>query len=142
MFKSTETSAGPRFSPIKFKRIVKALERQGIPVLQGEEGERFARMMGAEAIYYPCEPGQSGFLAFGRDPTRTQVVEELLHLGQHRKLGFVALEEIDIVYMELEAQDRLLRLGKRFGWSENELSQIGRARIRWQTRLQELESLS
>lgn len=70
------------------------------------------------------------------------IVEELLHLGQHRKLGFVALEEIDIVYMELEAQDRLLRLGKRFGWSENELSQIGRARIRWQTRLQELESLS
>lgn len=138
LFFSSLVDEGECFNPVKFEKIVAVLQKIGVPLLLGEEGQRFARQMQAEAVYFPTEEGQSGFFAFPPSPTRAQVVEELLHYGQHRKVGFKSVSWLEIVQFELEAQERLLKIGVRLNWSEAELGQILRAWQRWQQLHREL----
>jgi len=70
-------------------------------------------------------------MVFGPSPTRAQVVEEQLHYGQYKALGFGPISD-KVVDLELQAQDKLLQVGPRLGWSDQELSQIQRARDQWQ----------
>lgn len=132
LFFSSLSDEGERFNPLKFEKIIAALKRQNIPLLLDEEGGRFAKQMGAEAVYYPTEEGQSGFFAFPKNPTRTQVIEELLHYGQHRRVKFKSVSWQEIVKFELEAQQKLLEIGAKLNWSDNELMQIIRAMRQWQ----------
>lgn len=65
----------------------------------------------------PAGVGESGFFTFPKNPTRIQMVEEImveeiLHYGQHRKTGFASLEWKDIVKLEIEAQHKLLAISK------------------------------
>jgi hypothetical protein len=132
IFFSSQADDGEVFHPVKFARIIAVLEKQKVPLLLDEEGERFSHQMGAEAVYYPTEEGKSGFFAFPPNPTRTQVIEELLHYGQHRKVHFKTLSWPEIVQFELEAQQKLLAIGARLNWSDIELMQIIRAMRQWQ----------
>ena len=138
IFFSTSSDVGEIFNPKKLQRILKVFEKQNVPYLIGEEGERFARQMNAQAIYYPAGVGESGFFAFPKNPTRTQVVEEILHYGQHRKTGFASLEWKDIVKLEIEAQHKLLAISKHLQWSDAEIEQIKRALARWEIELSAL----
>lgn len=95
----------------------------------GEEGGRLARALGGEAVYIP-EAGGPGIIAWGPAPSRAAVVEELLHLGQHRAAGWADVSG-KVVGLELQAQDRLLNIGARLGWTEAELAQIARAKADW-----------
>jgi hypothetical protein len=90
-----------------------------------------ARALGGEAIYFPAEAGRPGIFAFGPNPTRTQVVEELLHYGQHKAAGFGNMSG-KIVSLEIQAQNKLLQVGPRLGWTSEEMAQIQRARAYWQ----------
>jgi hypothetical protein len=126
----SSVAGGELFDPAKFARIQAALERQGVTFVTGDEGARLAGALGGEALYWPAEIGKPGIMVFGPNPTRTQVVEELIHYGQHKAMGFGAVGD-NIVGLEIQAQDRLLQVGPRLGWSQNELSQIERAREQW-----------
>ena len=88
-----------------------------------------ARAMGGEVIYMPT-PGEPGIIAWGPAPSRAAVVEELMHLGQHRALGWADVSG-KIVDLELAAQNRLLTTGARLGWTDAELARIAAARARW-----------
>jgi hypothetical protein len=127
----TASGGGELFDPAKFARIQASLEKQGVTFITGDEGARLARAVGAEALYWPLEPGKPGVMVFGPNPTRTQVVEELLHFGQHKRLGFGEVGQSRIVDLEIQAQDRLLQVGPRLGWTEAELAQIRQAREQW-----------
>ena len=139
IFFSSLADDGETFNPIKFEKIVAALKKQNIPLLLDEEGGRFAQQMGAEAMYYPTEEGQSGFFAFPPHPTRTQVIEELLHYGQHRRVKFKSVSWGEIVKFELEAQQKLLEIGAKLNWSDVELMQIIRAMRQWQQEYDKLQ---
>ncbi len=139
LFFSSLSDEGETFNPIKFEKIIAALKRQNVPFLLGEEGGRFAQQMGAEAVYYPTEEGQSGFFAFPQNPTRTQVIEELLHYGQHRRVKFKSVSWEEIVKFELEAQQKLLEIGAKLNWSDVELMQIIRAMRQWQQEYDKLQ---
>jgi hypothetical protein len=110
-------------------RIQASLERQGVSFVTGEEGARMAKALGGEAVYMPTA-GEPGIIAWGSSPSRAAVVEELLHLGQHRASGWADLSG-RVVQLELAAQDRLLQTGARLGWSDAELARIAAARARW-----------
>lgn len=138
VFFRSNANEGHVYPKDKFVKLLKAFDKLGIPYLIGEEGGRFARQMGAEAIYYPTEEGISGFFAFPDNPTRTQVIEELLHYGQHKKTGFASLEWKDIVQFEIEAQKKLLVVGQALNWSKAELEQIERALAQWQKEWEKL----
>ncbi|MCP4550385.1 MAG: RHS repeat-associated core domain-containing protein, partial [bacterium] len=117
------------FDPIRLSRVRTNLERQGVTFITGEEGGRLARALGGEALYIP-EAGRPGIIAFGPNPSRTAVVEELIHFGQHRRLAFGDVTS-QIPRLEVQAQLRLLRTGQVLGWSEYELSRIGEALVFW-----------
>jgi hypothetical protein len=120
------------FDPAKLARIQASLERQGVTFLGGDSGAELARAVGAEAIYWP-EIGRPGFIVWGVAPSCAAVIEELIHLGQHRRLGWQDLTG-KIPALEVAAQERLIRLGERWGWSPAELDRLRRARDRWRAR--------
>ncbi len=75
------------FDPQKLAKIRATLEKEGITFVIGEEGERLARALGGEAMYIP-ELGRPGIIVLGNHPSRSAVIEELLHLGQHRRFNW------------------------------------------------------
>ena len=122
----------PPFAPHKLERIRASLERQGVTFVLGEDGERLARALGAEALYFYAtdEPGRPGVLVFGPNPSRTAVIEELIHLGQHRRAQWRSQNDLRFT-LEIEAQTKLLFLGRRKGWTRAEMARIRRARREW-----------
>src|SRR5690554_6854452 len=127
------------FPPEKLERLEKALSKIDVPVLSGEEGGRFAKQMGGQAVYFPGESGRPGFNAWGNDVPRTAVIEELIHLRQHRRMKYQMPTSRQIIKLEIEAQDELLRLGKKLNWSGNELEPIRQAKGIWTKELEGLD---
>lgn len=125
----TSGTSGLAFDPAKLARIEASLQKQGVAFVTGEEGGRLSRALGGEAVYIP-EVGRPGIIAWGPQPSRAAVVEELLHLGQHRASGWADLSG-RIVELEIQAQSRLLTIGARLGWTQDEIAQILRAQARW-----------
>jgi RHS repeat-associated protein len=125
----TSNVAGEAFDAAKLARIQTSLESQGVTFVTGQEGGRLAAALGGEAVYIP-EVGRPGIIAWGTNPSRAAVVEELVHLGQHRALGWADVSG-RVVQLEIAAQHQLLQIGTRLGWTEAELSQIDRALQTW-----------
>jgi len=120
---------GKTFDPEKLQRILANLETEGVTVFAGEEAERLLRQIGGSAAYLPTT-GEPGILVLGKNPTEAAVVEELLHLGQHRKTGWADVTD-RIVQLEIEAQEKLLRIGEHLGWSSDELAKVEAALGKW-----------
>jgi RHS repeat-associated protein len=127
----TSGSTGPAFDPVKLARIQTNLEKRGVIFVTGEEGGRMARALGGEAAYLAMEGGRPGVVVLGPNPSRAAVVEELLHLGQHRSTGWSSTFGSQVTRFEIEAQHMLLDIGAKLGWSEAELAQISRALDQW-----------
>jgi hypothetical protein len=104
------------FPADKLERIINSLEKQGIRVAQGVEAEDFLNEAGIAAAY----DSDIKTLFLGRNPSAPEVVEELIHLGQHRKMGFKPIPDSAIPRMEIEAQEKLLKLGEKFKWTAEE----------------------
>jgi hypothetical protein len=121
------------FDPVKLARIRASLERQGVTFLVGSDGKALARLLGAAALYWPTEPGGPGIVILPEHPTCAMVIEELIHLGQHRRRRWRDVSE-EIPALELEAQSRLIHLGLRWGWPYRELERFTRASRRWSER--------
>lgn len=139
LFKSISPDDGQRFSNRKLKRIQQAAKKLGIDTIDDpEQAAKYLDFIGAEAAYLPEENGQ-GVLVFRKNPSRSQVVEELLHYGQARKLGFKALSVLDIAKLEVEAQNRLIDIAQRLEWTQDEIDQIKRAKLQWQADVSRLE---
>lgn len=128
IFKNTSGGVKP-FDPVRLQKIQANLEKRGVAFVTGEEGERLANFYGAEALYLP-DYGRPGIIVLGKNPSETAVVEELIHLGQHRRLGWADITG-KIPKLEVEAQEKLLNLGKKLGWSEEETARIKRALEIW-----------
>ncbi len=127
-------SGNAPFDPAKLARIQASLEHQGVTFLIGPDGAALARAVGAAALYMPAEPDRPGIIVLGDAPSCAAVIEELIHLGQHRRLRWQDVGE-RIPELEVIAQDRLLRLGARWGWPAAELDRFRQVRERWRARI-------
>jgi len=125
-------SATDPFDPARLARIVASLERHGVTFVLGDDGAALAASLGAEAIYWP-EAGRPGFIALGPSPSCAAVIEELYHLGQHRRSGWANLEG-RIAELEIEAQTRLMHLGIDWDWDYEEIAGFRAVRSRWRER--------
>lgn len=92
--------------------------------------------MGAEAAYVAWEGGGPGTVIWGAQPGRAAVVEEMIHLGQHRASGWAALTAEETVRFEVAAQQRLLQIGEKLGWTTEELGRIRTALAFWVSKVQ------
>jgi hypothetical protein len=120
-------SVGPVFNAGQLKRILRDLEKQGVTVYRGADAERLLRSEGAGALYWSLSGGP-GVLVLADKPTRLQVIEELIHLEQHRSAGWVGVEgdALERARREIEAQHMLLDIAARDGWTAEEVERIRR----------------
>ena len=117
---------GSIFDDKRLRRILANLEKEGVSVRRGQDAELHLRASGAAASYMP-DLGHPGILFLRDEATEPEVIEELIHVGQNRKTGWGPMTVED----EIAAQDLLLRIGRRRGWSESIMKQIEKAKAFW-----------
>jgi hypothetical protein len=113
------------------------VRKEGIIVQQDKDAEKILNSYGAEAAYLPNTPqfpNDPPVLLLREHASRSAVIEELLHLGQHRKTKFSPEFYTELVKYEIEAQEKLLKLGERLGWTSYELNEIEKALNYWRTK--------
>lgn len=130
------------FDPQQLATLQSRLQAQGVKFITGQEGAQLAAANNAEALYIPSStPGQPGTIVLGPNPSRTAVIEEVMHYGQDNRLGFpgaASYSPADIARLEIAAQNRLIQQGLRSGWTQSEMNEIINARSYWENRLQNL----
>lgn len=104
----------------------------------GDEASRMLKYQNANALYM-TRKGGPGTLIFNPNATRLEVTEELVHLGQHRTLGFPQATDALQIKIELEAQDILLKVARRNNWLAEEINVILRNKKTWQKLAEELK---
>jgi hypothetical protein len=117
----------------KLRLIQRSLEKEGVTFVFGKEAEPILMAENARALYDPGLGGRPGRLYFREKPTRTEVVEELMHLGQHRRSGWARWTRKDRIALEIEAQYSLLRTGERLEWTSEEMAPILNALGLWRS---------
>lgn len=120
----------------RLARLIRRLDTLGIAVKADDEGQRLARALGAAALYIP-EAGGPGVLVLGERPTCAEVLEEVLHIGQHRSADWRDVTA-DIPFLELEAHYRLIACALRWGWPSSDIERLERAFFVWMRRYEGL----
>jgi RHS repeat-associated protein len=118
-FDTSRVGVGPAFDSAKLARIEQNLTAEGFKFEYNATTLDAAR---AGAAYLVPERGGPGTVLLRPSPTRAEVIEELMHLGQHRKAGFPGK---DIwgetrISREMQAQVRLWDLAEKRGWTAEE----------------------
>jgi len=126
--------------PFPMDKLIRILE--SIRIREGggytdfsEAALSFLQSKGARAGYMVdpgAPPGKAGIFLFGPNPSKQEVLEELLHYVQHKRTGFAKeLPEHATLLQEIDAQNELLRLGERWGWPEKDMARLKRALNKW-----------
>ncbi len=125
---------GELFDGQKLDKILANHLKNGGSLITGDDAVRMLKSQGAGALYLP-RAGGPGTLIFGPNATRLQVLEELIHHGQYKRIGFPELDSIKGAFVgtrfEIEAQDILLDIARRKGWTQAEIELITRNRAAW-----------
>jgi hypothetical protein len=136
--KADAADASRVYEKAELKRIVANAEQIGdVKVWRGKEAEQFLNHNGANAMYLPGEAGQSGALVLRESASSNMIIEELLHLEQHRILGFRELSTADILRLENEAQEALLKYAKASNWTDDEIKLIEENQQYWKSKSEE-----
>jgi RHS repeat-associated protein len=98
------------------------------------EGMEYLNSVGAEATYF-SEEGNKGFMLVKPNANRAVVLEEMIHHNQKNINGEKVFFENQTKF-EIEAQDILLEVGKKEGWSAEELKKIESAKAAWEAKAQ------
>jgi RHS repeat-associated protein len=129
-----DQSAKTLFDPSKLERIIKNLELEGVSFEISEEVADSLKRRGLGGSYFWRET-EPGLVFLPPNPSSPAVIEELIHVGQHRSLGWGAVPREIIVTLEIEAQQKLLDIGKHLNWSSEEIIEIGKALDSWLSKL-------
>jgi hypothetical protein len=121
-------AVGPEFNPQQLQRILRNLERRGVVIDTGADALRLLEREGAGAMYM-VDNGRRGVLILRPGARRLQVMEELVHHGQHVRAGLqlptdTAALSVVRLQREIEAQDILLRIARNQTWTAEEIARI------------------
>ncbi|WP_437589009.1 RHS repeat domain-containing protein [Sorangium sp. So ce1000] len=120
------------FDKEKLARIEANLSKEGVYFLYSEE---LLAANNARGMYIPGPGGKPGTVVLPPNPARTTVIEELTHLGQHRKTGWSPdfLPNYEAVRQnEMATQLRLLNL-RTIQWTQAEWKHYLDAWNHWRT---------
>jgi len=111
------------------------LTTEGVMISQDANTVKYLDHIGAEAAYMTSGPnGEPAVIMLRPNASEQAIVEELIHHNQRIKHG----EEYFLRnrnQLEVEAQDKLLQIGKEKNWTKEQMDEIGRAREQWQNKL-------
>ena len=106
--------------------------KDGLQVVIAKSADdlKYLKSMGAQALYMGGE-GTKGLILVAEGASRATILEEAIHHGQRLKYGDKFFFS-NVAKLEVEAQKQLLKIGTKEGWKASELSEIGRAKDKWQ----------
>jgi len=115
--------------------IVSKAWKDGVEIIiaQTDDELRYLSNMNAKALYGGGK-GSQGTILITKDAPRSHILEEAIHHEQRIKYGdnyFYSNRN----KLEVEAQDKLLKIGKKEGWSKKEINEIEKAKSFWQKAL-------
>ena len=111
-----------------FDKMRKALERQGITVMQAKDDDlSYLKSLSAEATY-----GNGYIMHQDAIPSASGFFEEIIHMHQSRLYGELnSSDQVELAAREIDTQYRLLRNGKAYGFTEEDYADIRQNRDRW-----------
>jgi len=108
-------------------------DQKGLTIWQGEDAARYLKSSNARAAY--METGDAeGILILGENPTVQEIVEEVIHHQQNVQYGQEYFLK-NRSQLEVQAQDELLKIGKKLKWPESEMEEIRTAKKYWQNKV-------
>lgn len=87
--------------------------------------------MGQKASVRILENGNFDITFIGTEFNRISAIEEAIHYQQYKKYGEAYVSE-HLAELEVEAQNMLLRIGKKEGWSKGDMAEIEGAKKTWE----------
>lgn len=100
----------------RFARIKAAFERNGGVIDQSEEAQRLLKYHEAEAATLNATT-----IVLKPNPTNAAIFEELIHTAQYRTSRATGA---NIIEMEIEAAEKLLRFAHRYGLKKEDVEDI------------------
>ena len=113
-----------------------AFDSDDLHIVVGKAGDdvvRYLDTQGAEATF--MAEGTEGTIIMREGASIETVAEEVIHFNQFKEHGEKYFLK-NRTKLELEAQDKLLEIGKEEGWSDEVMSRIERAKEAWQNLLE------
>lgn len=129
--------AAAKFATAEGNAIISRASKDGVKVIVAETADDLAylKAMESKALYMGGE-GKGGSILITNDAPRSHLLEEAIHHEQRMLHGdeyFFSNQ----AKLEVEAQDKLFKIGKKEGWAKSELNEISRAKATWQSKLKE-----
>ena len=111
----------------QFSQMKKNLEKKGVVIIQDEDGDKFLKAMGAEAI--TLSDGSAVIFQSGRVPSASAMFEEVIHTTQIRKHGVIdSVGEhqsfIEYLNREIEANEKLLKNKTVYKLTEKDIESV------------------
>ncbi len=105
----------------QFQRICRALRRHGVAVWLGAETDAICRLQGVEAFTL-----NRNTVAFSKNPSRSVVFEELIHLSQFSNNKCDG-SRVSRIKCEIEAKEKVLKYSKSYRLTERDIEITRRA---------------
>lgn len=119
----------------QYSRMRKGLERHGIEVIQAKDDDlRFLKYRGAEASYW-----DNRITHIGEIPSASAMFEETIHATQARLYGELReTNAVELAAREIAAQEKLLKNGKAYGFTDDDFADIRTNRDIWEKQFKKL----
>ncbi len=139
-FKKSKTINFEPMNEERYKTMKKALKRQDVSVISAKGDDlKFLDIMGAEAMIV----GNDTILHRGKIPSASAFFEEIIHLTQIKKYGILKSSDVvELAYREAEAQRKLLKNAKAYGFKESDVVSVKRNKKYWDKILKERTGMS
>jgi RHS repeat-associated protein len=113
------------------KIIKSALEDGIIRIAEAADDIAMMKIRGQKASVMILEGGKYEMSFLPGEINRISLMEESLHIQQYKKYGEKFVNE-NLFKLEIQAQDKLLKIGKKEGWSDAAMNEIKKAKGMWE----------
>lgn len=119
-------------TPEEVETLLTGLNRDhNVVTSAGKETDAMLDAAGANALYWPGGGGKPGIMLVRSGVTPEVLMEEMMHLMQHEKTGWKRLSVSDILRLEVQAHNDLLRYAEENNWSAEQKARLKQNRDYW-----------
>ncbi|HNP24986.1 MAG TPA: RHS repeat-associated core domain-containing protein [Panacibacter sp.] len=122
--------------------ILQKAQNDGVRIIVAQTSDdlKYLESMGMKASYMEGTDNQPASILVTKNAGRADLLEEAIHHQQTLQYGGEYVQiPINKATLEIEAQDKLLTIGGKEGWSESEMNSIKSAKVKWENHLKELQ---
>ncbi len=120
-------------TPEEVETLLTGLNRDhNVVTSTSKETDDLLDAAGANALYWPGGGGKPGIMLIRTGAKPEELIEEMMHLMQHEKTGWKRLSVADILRLEVQAHNDLLRYAEENNWSAEQKAKLKQNRDYWE----------